>query len=142
MLRPDFVVLGIDVPEVRVVVEVRARAFDLSKTEQELKEYMRAVSSPLGLLVTPRWTRVYEDTYRDEPDRICTIAEADTAALIRMRGPVEDERQLEDAVRSWLDYMVRHPGVRLHRKDVALTRVEDYLVPQVVQARVAVTGPR
>lgn len=138
---PDVIVRANDRPEVRLAIEVKVGQIDVEKAARQLRGYMSAVACPLGLLVTPRQTHVYQDTYSDNPNSIRELAVVETPALIGTRAIHENELELEDAVRRWLETMVRHPGVPLHPAG-EVARVEDHLLPAMVDAEVTVTGPR
>lgn len=140
MFQPDIVVRASDRPEVRLVVEVKLDERQADRDRAQLKHYMRATSAPLGLLVTPRVTYVFKETYRDDPDSIHEIARVDTRALVRSRSTANNERELEADVRAWLDTMVRQPGVPQHRGDKQLEQVEDYLLPAMVDAEIGAVG--
>jgi hypothetical protein len=122
-------------------VEVKSGSTNLDEAARQLQEYMTAVACPLGLLVTPRETHVYQETYSGSADSIRELAVVETPVLIGARDLSTNERELEWAVRRWLETMVRHPGVPQHRAGEA-ARVEDYLLPAMVDAEVTVAGPR
>lgn len=141
VFSPDVIVRANDRPDVRLAVEVKVGQVDLDKAARQLRDYMSAVACPLGLLVTPRQTHVYQETYSDNPDSIRELAVVETPVLIGTRGISENELELEGAVRRWLETMVRHPGVPLHHVG-EVARVEDHLLPAMVDAEVTVTGLR
>ncbi|HYO58046.1 hypothetical protein [Archangium sp.] len=141
VFSPDVIVRANDRPDVRLAVEVKVGQVDLDEVARQLRDYMSAVACPLGLLVTPRQTHVYQETYSDTSDSIREFAVVETPVLIGARGIGENALELERAVRRWLETMVRHPGVPLHRAG-EVARVEDHLLPAMVDAEVTVTGPR
>lgn len=59
--EPDIVVTGPEPSEIALVVEVKASSRAIGESERQLKSYMAAVRSPVGLLVTPDWLRIYRD---------------------------------------------------------------------------------
>jgi hypothetical protein len=141
VFSPDVIVRANDRPDVRLAIEVKVGQADLDDAARQLRAYMRAVACPLGLLVTPRETHVYQETYSDGSDSIRELAVVETPVLIGARGLSENECELEGAVRRWLETMVRHPGVPLHHVG-EMARVEDHLLPAMVDAEVTVTGLR
>lgn len=141
MFRPDFIVRAIDRPEFRIAVEVKAGRFDVDQAASQLQQYMKAMACPLGLLVTPRETHIYEETYESTPNSVREFAVTDTPSLIGTPGPVESGPELERAVWHWLETMTQHPGLPLHQRD-DLIRVEDRLLPAMVDAEVTATGFR
>ncbi|KFA93053.1 hypothetical protein [Archangium violaceum] len=141
VFSPDVIVRANDRPDVRLAVEVTVGQVDLDKAARQLRDYMSAVACPLGLLVTPRKTHVYQETWSDNPDSIRELAVVETPVLIGTRGISENEVELEGAVRRWLETMVRHPGLPRHRVG-EMARVEDHLLPAMVDAEVTVTGFR
>ena len=141
VFSPDVIVRANDRPDVRLAIEVKVGQVDLSEAARQLRAYMSAVACPLGLLVTPRETHVYQETWSDGPDSIRELAVVETPVLIGTRGLSEDERELEGAVRQWLETMVRHPGVPQHHAG-DMARLEDHLLPAMVDAEVTVTGLR
>lgn len=141
VFSPNVIVRANDRPDVRLAVEVKASPANLDEAARQLHGYMSAVACPLGLLVTPQQTHVYQETYSDASDSIRELAVVDTPLLLGVRELSGNERDLERTVRRWLEAMVRQPGVPLHRAGEA-ARVEDYLLPALVDAEVTVAGPR
>jgi hypothetical protein len=66
--EPDIIVTSGDGSEFMMVVETKWHEHDLSKAEAQLKAYMSAVRSPVGLLVTPNQLRIFRDRYLPFPD--------------------------------------------------------------------------
>lgn len=141
VLRPDMVVQGIDVPQFRLVVSIKMSKDGLNEATRQLGEYMNGEACPLGLLVTPEKTHVYERTWSDAPDSIEEFAVVETPVLINTRGVLENRLELERAVRQWLETLARKPGVLLHHEGEA-AQVEEYLLPSLEDAVVTVVGFR
>jgi hypothetical protein len=141
VFRPDVIVRGTDRPLLRLAVGIKTEKEDLDETARQLRQYMSGEACPLGLLVTPEETHVYQETYSDGPDSIRELAVVETPVLINARGVIDNGPELERAVRRWLETMARQPGVPLHRGGEA-ARVEDYLLPAMVDAEVTVVGFR
>ncbi len=141
MFRPDVIVRAIDRPEVRLVVEVKTGRVNLEETAHQLRQYMHAIACSLGLLVTPRQTYVFQETYTDAPDSIREVAVMDTPKLLGVRELADDGPALERAVQRWLEAMARRPWSS-GRGDSELARLEDSLLPALVDAEVTLAGPR
>lgn len=141
VFRPDVIVRGTDRPQPRLAVGIRTRGDDLDQAARQLRQYMVGEACPLGLLVTPERTRVYQKTYSDTPDSIRELAVVETPVLLDTRGVLENGPELERAVRQWLETLIRQPGVPVHRAGEA-ARLEDHLLPAMVEAEVAVVGFR
>ena len=132
----DLLVLAPDRPDVALVAEVKAREVrDPAAAEQQLKTYMIDRGCPVGLLVTPRLTWIYRDSYRDfSPTSIERVAELRTSDLFAspsFEGP-ELERQLFD----WLERLAASWTAALPVDDPAKATVVEHLVPAVVEGRV------
>ncbi|WP_143196077.1 hypothetical protein [Archangium sp. Cb G35] len=108
---------------------------------RQLQQYMIGEACPLGLLVTPESAHVYQKTCSDAPDSIQELAAAETPVLLDTRGALENGPELERAVRQWLETLIRQPGLPLHRAGEA-ARLEDHLLPAMVDAEVTVVGFR
>jgi hypothetical protein len=141
VFRPDVIVRGTDRPLPRLAVGIRTRRDNLEQAARQLGQYMIGEACPLGLVVTPERTHVYQKTYSDTPDSIQEFAVVETPALLDTRAALENGPELERAVRQWLEALIRQPGVPLHRAGEA-ARVEDHLLPAMVDAEVTVVGFR
>jgi hypothetical protein len=141
VFRPDVIVRGTDRPQPRLAVGIRTRSDDLDQAARQLRQYMVGEACPLGLLVTPERTHVYQKTYSETPDSSWELAAVETPVLLDMHGVVENGPTLERAVRQWLENLIRQPGVPLHREGEA-ARLEDHLLPAMVDAEVTVVGFR
>ncbi len=126
VFRPDVIVRGTDRPSPRLAVGIRSQRDDLEQVARQLQQYMVGEACPLGLLVTPS---------------IRELAAAETPVLLDTRGALENGPELERAVRQWLETLIRQPGIPLHRAGEA-ARLEDHLLPAMVDAEVTVVGFR
>jgi hypothetical protein len=132
--RADLIVLAPDVPELRLIVEIKRRSFDRESATQQLAAYMIGSNCPLGLLVTPERTWLLRDTY-EGASSIREVAEYDTSTLLGVAKAPDDERELEDLVGHWLDGLTSGSAAGLAqevRSDIAR-----YLLPEVTEGRVA-----
>ena|SRR5579871_200489 len=99
--RPDIIVTGDD--GFRLVVEAKLRLPDLDESEQQLKQYMRRMHCPTGLLVTPKHMWVYRDFYTTEsPESIERIGDFDMTGVWQQTPPA-DAASFEDFVQQWLE---------------------------------------
>jgi hypothetical protein len=134
----DVVVMARDVPDVRLVAEVKRDIGDIATAAAQLRQYMLARKCSLGLLVTPERTRIYRDTFADFTEgSVQLVGEFSTAELLDLDEAPADERALQEAVREWLDRMAAAWPSALPRTDAARTPVVQYLVPEVADGRVS-----
>lgn len=134
----DVVVLSHDVPEVRLVAEVKRAIRDLTEAEAQMRRYMLDRRCSLALLVTPERTRIYRDTYADYTDAtVELVGEFSTADLLDLERAPTDESALQDAVRDWLDRLTVSWSSALPKTAAAREPVLRYLVPEVTEGRVS-----
>ena len=136
MLTADLVVLAPDLPETRLVVEVKRGAFDRQEAVRQIKAYMAGRNCPIGLLITPTETWLLRDTYEGSgPDAIGQAGAYPTAALLGLAEVPEDEASLVRAVEQWLERLTSGSADGL--RDDVRTEVSRYLLPAVTEGRVA-----
>ncbi len=134
----DVIVLSHDVPEVRLVAEVKRTIPNLAEAEAQMRRYMLDRRCSLALLVTPERTRIYRDTYADYTDETVEfVGEFSTADLLDLERVPMDEHALQDAVREWLDRLTVSWPSALPKSDVVREPVLRYLVPEVTEGRVS-----
>ncbi len=134
----DVIVLSHDVPEVRLVAEVKRTIPNLAEAEAQMRRYMLDRRCSLALLVTPERTRIYSDTYADYTDETVEfVGEFSTADLLDLERVPMDEHALQDAVREWLDRLTVSWPSALPKSDVVREPVLRYLVPEVTEGRVS-----
>jgi PD-(D/E)XK nuclease superfamily len=51
--EPDIIVTGPEPAEIALVAEVKTSSRSIDDSERQLKNYMAAVSAPVGLLIAP-----------------------------------------------------------------------------------------
>lgn len=141
VFRPDVIVQGVDRPQLRLAVEIRRNEVHMEEASRRLRHYMHEEACPLGLLVTPEWTRFYRETYSDAPDSIRELAVVETSRLLHVSRTIVDDSDLERTVLKWLKTMLRQSGSASHRKQ-PVSWVEEQLLPALVDAEVMVAGPR
>ncbi|MGO9837352.1 MAG: hypothetical protein ACLP1X_24420 [Polyangiaceae bacterium] len=134
----DVVVMARDVPDVRLVAEVKRNIGDLRDAEVQLRQYMLARKCSLALLVTPERTRIYRDTFADFTEgSVQLVGDFSTAELLDLDEVPTDEHALQEAVREWLDRMAASWPSALPRAGGARAPVVQYLVPEVADGRVS-----
>lgn len=134
----DVIVLSHDVPEVRLVAEVKRTIPNLAEAEAQMRRYMLNRRCSLALLVTPERTRIYRDTYADYTETTVEfVGEFSTADLLDLERAPTDEHALQDAVREWLDRLTVSWSSALPKSDAAREPVLRYLVPEVTEGRVS-----
>jgi hypothetical protein len=107
VFEPDILVTSADGSEVMLVAETKWHEKDVPKAESQLKTYMSAMRSPIGLLVTPMRLRIYRDRYLPSPEKsIEEIGEFDVSDLFgsysKQAGPQAAVR-FENEVQNWLE---------------------------------------
>jgi hypothetical protein len=137
LFQPDVVVLALHVPNVSLLAEVKRSFPELAGVESQLRQYMLDRRCSLALLVSPRTTRMYRDTFKDyTADSIELVGEYDTADFLGLDSVPDDERALHEAVMSWLERLACAWPTGLPQNDIAKASVVQYLVPEVAQGRI------
>ena len=133
----DVLVLARDVPDVRLVAEVKRNIG--GDAEAQLRQYMLARRCSLGLLVTPERTRIYRDTFADFTEgSVQLVGEfLDGRVAKTSKEFLLTSAPLQEAVREWLDRMAASWPSALPKTDAARAPVVQYLVPEVADGRVS-----
>jgi hypothetical protein len=134
MLRADLVVLAPELPETRLVVEVKRGSFDRDEVVRQIKEYMVARRCPVALLVTPVDTWILRDTYEGYGEDAIKESTYSTAALLGIAQVPDEEDDLVRAVESWLERMISGSADAL--RDDLRSEVSGYLLPAVTEGRI------
>jgi hypothetical protein len=136
MLKPDFVVFARDLPETRLVVEVKRPEVDREAVLAQMKAYMAARHCPIGLLVTSTETWLLRDTYEgSRTDAIRAEGPYSTTELLGLDIVPEDEQRLELEVERWLEGLTSGSADAI-RENVR-GDLSPYLLPAVTEGRVA-----
>jgi len=134
----DVIVLAREVPEVRLVAEVKRSIVNLADAEAALRRYMLDRKCSIGLLVTPDRTRIYRDTFADfTPDSVQLVGDYPTSDLLNVDHVPNDDRALQQAVRAWLDQLAAALPAALPKADAVRGPVVQYVVPEVADGRVS-----
>lgn len=137
----DVTVLAPDRPELVLVAEVKAHEIeDRAPLEEDLKRYMLDRHCAVALLVTPKTTWVYRDSYRDYTQGSVELV-AETATDNLLPSPSADGRELERQVFDWLERLAVSWPMALPSDAKAKAIVVEHIVPAVVDGRV-VLQPR
>lgn len=138
---PDLIVTAPDSLAVTLVAEVKAEGTNLDEKGRPLKQYMRRMSCPVGLLLTPQTLRIYKDRFigRSE-DSIELVGDFATKDL-RISAPVEDsEYLLESIFFRWLDDLAHAGEVRVGDPKLK-SAIEEYILPAVSGGIVSIPRP-
>lgn len=136
MLRPDFVVLAPELPETRLVVELKLGDARHEDVIDQMKRYMVARRCPIGLLITPTQAWLLRDTY--EASGLESIREEGpyaTAELLGLASVPENEQTLALAVEGWLESLTSGSANVL--REQVRHDLSPYLLPAVTEGRVA-----
>ena len=111
--EPDILVTNDDGSEIMLVAETKLHEKDVPNAENQLKAYMTAMGSPIGLLITPAFLRIYRDRYINPRDQsIETVGRFDVSSLfasrLREAGP-NAAFIFESYVQSWLELLASKP---------------------------------
>lgn len=137
MFQPDVVVLAPHVPDVSLIAEVKRSFPNLAGIEGQLRQYMLDRRCSLALLVDPRATRMYRDTFKDySADSIELVGEYSTGDFLGLDSVPDDERALHEAVMTWLERLACSWPSGLPQNDIAKASVVQYLVPEIAQGRI------
>jgi hypothetical protein len=143
--EPDIVVTGPEPSEILLVVEVKTSSRAIDDSERRLKSYMAAVRSPVGLLVTPDWLRIYRDQYLPSlEDSITKVGEFYVKDILRFDATgnaVADAIAFERHVQAWLEALSTESGLRELSPEVKRA-TERYIVPALTQGSVRSGHPR
>ncbi len=137
MANSDVIVLAPDRPDVTLVAAVKMTVANLPEAERQLKAYMLDRRCPTALLVTPRTTRIYRDTYKDFTAQSITMAgEFGTRELLGLATEPLSGPELESAVRAWLERLAASWPTALPEAELERKPVVEHLVPAVSEGRV------
>jgi hypothetical protein len=147
--EPDIIVTRRDAHDLALVVEVKPQLVDVEAAEGQLRRYMFGMGCPVGMLVTPRTLRLYQDRYREYGEGsvefvgefpIEALFAAD-AAMAMASGVATHEFDLENAVQSWLEHLA--DGAKLSALPEPLRRaLEEHVIPALEHGEVRAARPR
>jgi hypothetical protein len=145
IFEPDLIVTSDDGTEMDLVVDARPSSTHLAEVEGQLKEYMLAMRSPLGLLATPHTIRLYHDEYLPTDDESIKVvgeypAPVDWAAWEGRPDSARAGLGFEDVVQNWLERLATESGLRSLPADFRRA-VEEYLWPVLNRGVVRAARP-
>ena len=151
--RPDIVAILKDRPEVQLVVEVKGDHADMGAALDQVKEYMRGLNIPLGLVVNPHRLVFLHDLY-DAQDlssiRVAADVESEASDWLAKYWPTierlgTDSPQghsfLEMAIQRWLEDLANGAGLSGLPPHVA-REAERWIKPSLVGSEVRAAYPR
>jgi len=142
--EPDIIVTGPETAEIALVAEVKTSSRSIDDSERRLKRYMVAVSSPLGLLITPEHLRIYRDQYLPSSDSVIKVAEFNVRDVFRFAqsgNAAVDAFGFERQVQSWLETLSTESGLKQLTPELRRA-VQLYIVPALTQGSVRSGHPR
>jgi hypothetical protein len=143
--KPDIIVTGPDSSDIALVVEVKTSIRNLESSERQLKEFMTAMSCPVGLLVTPRRLWLYRNRYLGtSEDSIVRIGEFDVHDVLNFEPSGVGRKsgfQFEQLVQAWLEGLSTEAGLRELSADLRRA-AEWYIVPAISQGTIRAGHPR
>jgi hypothetical protein len=143
--EPGIIVTGPEPWEVALVVAVKTSSRTIDDLELQLKSYMAAVRSPVGLLVTPDRLRIYRDRYLPSlEDSITKVGEFEVRGILRFDATgnvIADSLSFERQVQSWLEGLSTESRLRELSPEVKRA-AERYIVPALAQGSVRSGHPR
>lgn len=146
--EPDVIVTASEGLGVSLVVEVKLALSDRSRAEEQLKQYMVSMRCPVGLLVTPEWLWIYNDSY-SAPGlaSVECVGEFPLSGLraLQLDAGVASRQQaefaLEQAVQRWLEGLSTE-SERQKLSPALREALEEYVVPALNEGQVRAAGPR
>ena len=142
--EPDIIVTGPEPAEIALVAEVTTSLRSINDSEDRLKRYMAAVSSPIGLLITPEHLRIYRDQYLPSEDSVIKVEELNVRDVFRFAKnghAAGDALGFERQVQSWLETLSTESGLKQLTPELRRA-VQMYIVPALTQGSVRSGHPR
>lgn len=146
--EPDILIVDSEDNRPLVVIEAKLRAPDPRSGEEQLKRYMQATRSPVGMLATPEKLWIYADRLRTSaPDSVVNVGEYSLGGIIG--GPRPGQRPdvtgpefaFEAALQDWIEKLASE-GYRQTLPQELRDAVEEYVVPALSSGEVRAAGPR
>ncbi len=137
--QPDILVTT---PEgVMLVVEAKVILPNLSRTEEDLKEFMVRMQCPIGLLITPERMWLYRDFYTTGSRKsVERIGEFNVTPLWPKRPP-SHPGPFEMFVQQWLEDLVTEQPYKDLPKELR-EALREYVMPAVARGEVRAAHPR
>jgi len=136
--QPDILISTPD--GITLVVEAKVTLPNLEATEEQLKQYMVSMQCPIGLLITPKFMRLYKDSYTTRSTRsVQRVGVFDLAELWREPPPSQGAR-FEMFVQQWLEDLPKQPAKEV--PDELREALREYILPAVTSGEVRAAHPR
>jgi hypothetical protein len=146
--EPDILVVDRASSRTLIVIQAKLDMADRAAAEGQLKRYMTAARSPLGILATPGRVWIYSDRERTaEPDSVAFVGEYDLADVAdRPVSEQSSDRALaaarfETALQDWIERLNSEAYRKRLPKDLRDV-VDEYIVPALLTGEVRAAGPR
>lgn len=143
--EPDIIITSGDGSEYMMVVETKWHEQDLSTAEAQLKGYMSAVRSPVGLLVTPNQLRIFRDRYLPPPET--SVEEIGRFDVSDLFGSYSKETgrnaalRFENEVQNWLESLSAHNAIDQLPEELR-SAAESTIGPAVLRGIIRAGHPR
>lgn len=138
--HPDIIVTEQGSSHALVIVEVKVGQATPG-SESQLKHYMREMSCPVGLLVSPREIFLYRNMFNgysdDSIERVGAFAAPSDWSELAGRG---SEIDFERRVQRWLEGLRNERSTDLRHE--AADAIEQFVVPGLLQGDIHAAGPR
>ena len=151
--QPDLIVTNPDGTDLVLVVTVARNEADRPYVEEPLKQYMRALNCPVGMLVVPNRIWIYRNRYLSNPyESIQVIGpfvesswpEGSWPQPFVGTGPAAElsaRYPFVQAVRQWLENLSTPSRLNALSPELR-SAVEDYLLPELREGVVRAGVPR
>jgi hypothetical protein len=142
--EPDIIVTGPEPAEIALVAEVKTGCHSIDDSERQLKNYMAAVSSPVGLLITPEHLWIYRDRYLSSDDSVIRVGEFNVKGVFQFAksgNAAADGLGFERQVQSWLETLSTESGLKQLTPELRRA-AQMYIVPALTQGSVRSGHPR
>lgn len=140
---PDIIVTKPDLPEIELMVEVKATVGDVRATEAQLKLSMIRRNCPIGMFVTPESILFFRNRYTSyELESVQKMGECRTNELLDAMPDkaLVSESYLISRVEQWLESLPL--GGRRRWPSSAQDAIESFILPAVADGVVRADGPR
>jgi Uma2 family endonuclease len=142
--EPGIIITGPEPAEIALIAEVKISSRSIDDSERQLKKYMAAVSSPVGLLGTPEHLRIFRDQYLPSEDSVIRVGEFSVKEVFQFAksgNAAADAFGFERQVQSWLETLSSESG--LEQLTPELRRAAQmYIVPALTQGSIRSGHPR
>ena len=137
--EPDILVEEANSSKILLIVEVKMRSDD-GTAEKQLKRYMRVMSCPVGLMVTPNNLAIYKNYYSGGDDlSIEKVADSPVPASFPKFESNRNESSFVRDVQAWLESLPNYS--EKHLSTLFSEKFLDYVLPSLSIGRVSSARP-